>query len=416
MIERTAYLQKLIGFKDKDVIKVVTGVRRCGKSTLFKQFMEHLKSTGVAENQIIFINLEDLAHEDLLDYKKLYAYINERLLPDTPCYVFVDEVQQCPQFEKVIDSLFIKPHVDVYITGSNAYMLSGELATLLSGRYVSIDMLPLSFKEYYSGSSYNNVTAVEDILNESNMLKPNREEAFNSYIKHGSFPYLLQITNNPELINDYLEGIYNTILVKDVAVREGIGDVSLLESIVRVLVSSVGSPVSGNKISNTIQSAGRKISVNTVDTYLRALNNSFIFYKVDRFDVKGRQYLKTLGKYYLVDSGLRNLLLSSQSQDLGHVIENIVYLELLRRDYQVYIGKVGEKEVDFVAKKADGFVYYQVAASVLDPSTLERELAPLNAIKDHFPKVLLTLDAIGSGTTHNGIKQVHLIDWLLGDE
>ncbi len=402
MIERTTYLQKLIGFKDKDVIKVVTGVRRCGKSTLFKQFMEHLKSTGVAENQIIFINLEDLAHEDLLDYKKLYAYINERLLPDTPCYVFVDEVQQCPQFEKAIDSLFIKPHVDVYITGSNAYMLSGELATLLSGRYVSIDMLPLSFAEYFS--------FVQD------SVSTNKEEAFNTYIKHGSFPYLLQITNNPELINDYLEGIYNTILVKDVAVREGIGDVSLLESIVRVLVSSVGSPVSGNKISNTIQSAGRKISVNTVDTYLRALSNSFIFYKVDRFDVKGRQYLKTLGKYYLVDSGLRNLLLSSQSQDLGHIIENIVYLELLRRDYQVYIGKVGEKEVDFVAKKADGFVYYQVAASVLDPSTLERELAPLNAIKDHFPKVLLTLDTIGSGTTHNGIKQIHLIDWLLGDE
>ncbi len=401
MIERAAYLQKLIGFKDKDVIKVVTGVRRCGKSTLFKQFMEHLKSTGVAENQIIFINLEDLAHENLLDYKSLYAYINERLLPDTPCYVFVDEVQQCPQFEKTIDSLFIKPHVDVYITGSNAYMLSGELATLLSGRYVSIDMLPLSFAEYFS------------FLQDS--ISTSKEETFNTYIKYGSFPYLLQITNNPELINDYLEGIYNTILVKDVAVREGIGDVSLLESIVRVLASSVGSPVSGNKISNTIQSAGRKISVNTVDTYLRALSNSFIFYKVDRFDVKGRQYLKTLGKYYLVDSGLRNLLLSSQSQDLGHIIENIVYLELLRRDYQVYIGKVGEKEVDFVAKKADGFVYYQVAASVLDPSTLERELAPLNAIKDHFPKVLLTLDAIGSGTTHNGIKQIHLIEWLLGD-
>ncbi len=397
MIERKTYLQSLRNFQDKECIKVVTGVRRCGKSTLFRQFIEYLEATGISREQIIFINLEDLAFEQLLDYKALYAYIMERISVENRYYVFIDEVQQCPQFEKVIDSLFIKDNVDVYITGSNAYMLSGELATLLSGRYITIDMLPLSFREYCSGMK--NISSIES--------------AFNDYIKTGSFPYLAQCNNDTSLVQPYLEGIYNTILIKDIAKREGISDISLLERIIRTLASSIGSPVSSKKICDTIRSSGRKVSINTVDNYLRALTDSFIFYKIDRFDIKGRQYLKTLGKYYLVDTGLRSLLLSSQLQDLGHIIENIVYLELLRRGHKVYIGKVAEKEVDFVVQSSEGLAYYQVSASVLEESTLRRELAPLEAIQDNFPKTLLTLDAIGNGTSHEGITQRYLLDWLL---
>ena len=400
MIERKEYLQKLIDFRDKEVIKVITGVRRCGKSTLFQLYIDYLKSINILDEQIIFINLEDLEYEELLDYKALYAYIKERLPSQKSSYVFIDEVQQCPNFEKVVDSLFIQPNVDVYITGSNAYMLSGELATLLSGRYVTIDMLPLSFEEYSSTVPKINKT---------------EQDIFNDYLKFGSFPYILQAEQNTDLILPYIEGIYNTILIKDVAKREGITDVSLLENIARTLASSIGSPISIKKISDTINSSGRRISVNTVDNYVRALTDSYIFYKVDRFDIKGRQYLKTLGKYYIVDTGIRNLLISSQSQDLGHVIENIVYLELLRRGYQVNIGKLAEKEVDFVAQNMNGITYFQVSASVMDETTLKRELAPLELIQDHFPKVLLTLDTIGSNTTHNGIKQINLIEWLLGN-
>lgn len=387
-------------FQNKDVIKVITGVRRCGKSTLFRQYIDYLLNSGVAHEQIIFINLEDLAYEALLDYKSLYNYITDRFLEDAQYYIFIDEVQQCAHFEKAVDSLFIKPNVDVYITGSNAHMLSGDLATLLSGRYVTIDMLPLSFREYFS--------SVENDVS--------KEVAFNEYIKRGSFPYLMQVQDNASLVQPYLEGIYNTILIKDVAQREGISDISLLESIVRTLTSSIGSPVSAKKIYDTIRSSGRKISINTVDNYIRALTDSFIFYRVDRFDIKGRQYLKTLGKYYIVDTGLRSLLLSSQSQDMGHLIENIVYLELLRRGHQVYIGKLADKEVDFVVKKSEGLEYYQVSASVLEESTLRRELAPLEAIRDNYPKILLTLDVIGSASSHEGIRQEYLLDWLLSGE
>lgn len=401
MIKRKEYLQKLIDFRGQHLIKVVTGVRRCGKSTLFQLYIDYLKSTGILDKQIIFINLEDLEHEALLNHKALYTYIQKRLSKDTQNYVFIDEVQQCHDFEKVIDSLFIKTNIDVHITGSNAYMLSGELATLLSGRYITIDMLPLSFQEYTSA------------ITMENSKSKTTEELFSEYMRFGSFPYIVQTEQKEELIRPYLEGIYNTILIKDVAKREGITDISLLENIARTLASSIGSPISTKKISDTINSSGRKISVNTVDNYVRALTDSYIFYKVDRFDIKGRQYLKTLGKYYLVDTGIRSLLLPSQSQDLGHVIENIVYLELLRRGYQVNIGKLAEKEVDFVARKMDEIVYFQVSASVLDEKTLERELAPLMHIPDHFPKVLLTLDIIGSDTTHNGIRQLHLLHWLL---
>jgi Predicted ATPase (AAA+ superfamily) len=395
MVQRKEYLNKLIKWREKQVIKVVTGVRRCGKSTLFNLYAQYLKQDGVSEEQIISINLENLEFEELLDYKNLYEYISDRLCKGKYTYVFIDEVQECVGFEKVVDSLFIKEGVDVYITGSNAHMLSGELATLLSGRYVEISMLPFSFTEY--------CLTVE---------KGNVNEQFNEYLKNGSFPYVAMLQNDNEAIREYIEGIYNTILVKDVARRDGINDIAVLESIVKFLASNIGSPVSVKKISDTINSSGRKISVNTVDNYLRALTDSFIFYKVNRYDIRGRQYLKTLGKYYIVDTGLRDMLTSISSADIGHILENIVYLELLRRGYKVNIGKLAEKEVDFVASNNEGLEYYQISATVLDEKTLARELAPLQKISDNYPKYLLTLDEIMPVADYSGIKQRNVIDWL----
>lgn len=398
VIERKQYLEKLIRNKDRDIIKVVTGVRRCGKSTLFLLYIDWLKKQGVLPEQIVSINLEALEYEDLRDYHALYAFITQRLCPDRPNYVFIDEVQNCAGFEKAVDSLFIKPNVDVYITGSNAFMLSGELATLLSGRYITIDMLPFSFREFCAGNP---------------AAEGSREELFQAYLRFGSFPYVAQLQLSDADIFPYLEGIYTTILLKDVAKREGINDISVLESIAKTLSSSLGSPISAKKIADTLCSAGRKISVNTVERYLRSLTDSYLFYEANRYDIKGRQYLKTLSKYYMVDTGLRNLLLSNSGADLGHLIENVVFLELLRRGDRVCVGKLAEKEVDFVTTNAEGVTYYQVAATVLDQATLERELEPLRKIKDHHPKVLLTLDTIGAGANYDGIRQYNLLDWLL---
>lgn len=398
MIERKEYLDNLIALKDKDVIKVVTGVRRCGKSTLFELYTDYLKKTGVNEKQIISLNLEDLDNVHLLDYKALYANITSRLVPDQKNYIFIDEVQKCEGFEKAVDSLFIKKNCDVYITGSNAYLLSGELATLLSGRYVQTDMLPFSFKEYYEAKKDSGKS---------------RMELFDLYLKYGSFPYVAYLENDEKIISQYTEGIYNTILIKDVATREKINDISTLENILKTLASSIGSPISAKKIADTLTSSGRRISPNTVEHYLRALTDSYIIYNATRFDIKGRQFLKTLGKYYFVDTGIRNRITSSSSRDLGHLIENVVYLELLRRNNRVNIGKLSENEVDFVVANMNGLEYYQVAASVLDENTLKRELTPLLEIKDNYPKILLTLDEIGNNTNYEGIKQINLIDWLL---
>ncbi|MGV7976790.1 MAG: ATP-binding protein [Anaerolineaceae bacterium] len=397
MIQREIYLKALQDWREKQVIKVVTGVRRCGKSTLFQQYINYLLSEGVRQEQIIYINLEDLAYEALLDYRQLYSYIQSQLSNEGFTYVFLDEAQQCQGFEKAIDSLHIKDKVDLYITGSNANLLSGELATLLSGRYVLIEMLPLSFKEFVSSAD---------------LTVPVRE-SFNRYLRYGSFPYLTQIDISDSTFRAYIEGIYNTILIKDVATREGIADVSLLEDIIRFLSSSVGSPISAKRISDAINASGRSVSVNTVDKYLKALTESYIFYKAERFDVKGRNLLKTLSKYYIVDTGLRNFLLSNASPDLGHQIENIVYFELLRRNYKVNVGKVDDKEVDFVASDGNQLVYFQVATTVLSEETLSRELQPYRAIPDNFPRMLLTLDDIPAYANHEGVHQIYLLDWLL---
>lgn len=400
MIERKEYLDQLIASREKDIIKVVTGVRRCGKSTLFKLYIDYLKSTGVTDDQIISVNLEDMDYEHLLDYRALYSYVKERLQEEKYAYVFLDEVQNCKGYEKTVDSLYIKPNVDVYITGSNAHMLSGELATLISGRYITIEMLPLSFKEYCVAQAGNGKS-----------LRDN----FNEYLRFGSFPYIAQLERSDAAVAPFIDGIYNTILIKDVAKREGITDIALLESIIRFVASSIGSPISTKKISDTINFSGRRISVNTVDNYLKALADSYILYKAHRYDIKGRQLLKTLGKYYIVDTGIRNMLLSSSASDIGHLIENVVFLELQRRGYKVNIGKMLENEIDFVASDMSGRTYYQVAASVLDAGTLAREIAPLQKIPDHYPKFLLTLDEVGAGSNYEGIKQVNLINWLLGE-
>jgi len=397
MIQREIYLKALQDWREKQVIKVVTGVRRCGKSTLFQQYINYLLSEGVRQEQIIYINLEDLAFESLLDYRELHNYIAKRLIKSEMTYVFLDEVQQCLNFEKAVDSLYIKENVDLYITGSNANLLSGELATLLSGRYVLIEMLPLSFKEFATSGA---------------VSEPVREQ-FNRYLRFGSFPFLTQLEESESIFRTYIEGIYSTILLKDVASREGIADITLLEDIIRFLSSSIGSPISAKRISDGINASGRKVSVNTVDKYLKALTESYIFYKADRFDIKGRNLLKTLSKYYIVDTGLRNYLLPPASPDLGHQIENIVYLELLRRDFRVNVGKVGNREVDFVASDKNQLIYFQVATTVLSEETLKRELEAFSGIPDDFPRVLLTLDDIPAYANHGGVHQIYLLDWLL---
>jgi predicted AAA+ superfamily ATPase len=396
IVQRKEYLDTLKKWREKQIIKVVTGVRRCGKSTLFSLYINYLIDSGVSENQIIYVNLEEIEHENLLDYKALYDYIKERLVKGKYTYIFIDEVQQCKFFEKVIDSLYIKENVDLYITGSNAVMLSGELATLLSGRYIEISMLPLSFTEYLDFSKEKNIRT-----------------AFNDYLRYGSFPYVAGLEKKDTIIRTYLEGIYNTILIKDVATRESITDISVLESIIKFLSSNIGSPVSAKKVSDTINSSGRKISVNTVDSYIRALNQSYVFYKADRYDIKGKQYLKTLGKYYIVDTGLRNMLLTGSASDLGHLLENLVYLELMRRGYKIHIGKLIDKEIDFVVSGVKGNEYYQVSASVLDKNTMTREISPLMKISDNHPKYLLTLDDIIPNANYNGILHINLIEWLL---
>jgi predicted AAA+ superfamily ATPase len=396
MIIRKEYLEKLIGFKDKQLIKVITGVRRCGKSTLFEIFQDYLLENGVDKKQIIAINFEDADFEELTDYKKLYKYLSDKLVKDKMNYIFLDEIQNVPEFQKAVDSLYIKKNVDLYITGSNAYFLSGELATLLSGRYVEIKMLPLSFKEFLS--------TFED--------KTDLARKFRTYLEHGSFPYVLNLNNDKKLINDYLSGIYNTVILKDVVARKNISDVSILESIVKFMFDNVGNRTSAKKISDTMTSYGRKITSPTVENYLSALINSFIFYRSNRYDVVGKQYLKTGEKYYAVDLGLKYFLLGAKKQDLGHNLENIIYLELLRRGYEVYTGKVGVNEVDFIAIRGGIREYYQVAQTVQSEETLARELKSLYCIKDHYQKFLITMDEL-SLTTHEGIKQINAIDWLL---
>ena len=398
MINRPHYVNQLAAFKNTHLIKIVSGVRRCGKSTLLELYRRYLLESEVQPQQIIEINLEDADYRHLLDPYMLHDYIKAKLLPTQMNYVFIDEIQNVHEYEKAVNSLFIQKNVDLYVTGSNAYMLSGELATLLSGRYVEIHLLPLSFKEYISAFS-------ENIIN----------ERYKDYLINSSFPYTLELSareDGKKQIQNYLDSIYSTVLLKDVVARKKIADVLMLESIVRFLFDNIGCETSTKKIADSMTSAGRKISVHTVESYISALTDSYIMYRIGRYDIRGKEHLKTGHKYYLVDPGLRYFLLGSQIGKEGRVLENIVFLELKRRGYEISFGKMDNTEVDFVAVKNGNPVYFQVAVTVREQSTMERELRSLNRISDHNPKLLLTLDD-DPPAFYNGIRRLNVLNWLL---
>lgn len=394
MIERPNYLDDLISFKDKDLIKIVIGIRGCGKSTLFDLYIDYLLSNGVDKKQIIRINLEEYEFCSIKDYEDLYEYVNTRLVDDKTNYVFIDEVQKVKDFQYACDSLYVKKNVDLYITGSNSKLLSGELATLLSGRYVEIKMLPLSFKEY--------ISYIGDV---------DLSKKYVDYISNSSFPYTLKLESQKD-IKMYLDGLFNTVIVNDIAERKEISDISMLKDIIKFMFDNIGNLCSSTSIANTMTSNGRKISVPTVEKYLEALMEAFVLYKVSRYDIKGKNHLTTGCKYYVSDVGLRFYLLGSQNVNQGHILENIVYLELLRRGYEVFVGKGEDSEVDFVAINEKGEEYYQVSYTLKNDNTLERELKALDSINDHNPKYLLTTD-YASYMSHNGIKQINVFEWLL---
>lgn len=388
-------MNRLIGFRDKKVIKVITGIRRCGKSTLMEIYRDWLEEQGVAESQIVFINFEDFDYYELRDPHALYDYVRQRIHTDKMNYLFFDEIQHVKDFPDVINSLNIKPYTDIYVTGSNAFLLSSEIATLLSGRYVEIPMLPLSFREYVLATK-----------GEGNLQK-----AYNNYITRSSFPYALDLDNKDE-ISDYLNGVYSTIVVKDIMARKKIQDVTMLESVIRFAADNIGNLLSTKRVADMLTAEGRKIDQKTVEKYLSSLCESFFLYEAKRYNIKGRQLLKSLGKYYLVDMGLRRLLLGSRSFDAGRILENEVYLELLHRRKKVYVGKNDRLEVDFVSMDENGQTYYQVAATVRDENTLRRELSSLEQIEDQYPKILLTLDE-DPPADYNGIRRINALEWMV---
>ena len=405
-IDRDNYLSILKNFKDQQIIKVISGIRRCGKSTLLEIYQDYLINNGVSKNQIISINFENADYEELQDRKKLYEYIKNKLVKGKKTYIFLDEIQNVYEFEKTVDSLFINKEVDLYITGSNAYLLSSELATLLTGRYIEIKMLPLSFKEYISAFD-----AQTDI-----------SRKFRDYLRYSSFPQAVELYKiNPENINMFLDGIYNTILFKDVMQRKGITDKNLLERITKYLYDNIGNRTSIKSIVNNIEGLEKNSSYNTISNYINALLDSYLIFRTNRYDIKGKEYLKTQEKYYAIDIGLRYYMLGQNSgKDMGHILENVVYLELLRRGYKVYIGKLDKLEVDFVAKKTDNTVYYQVALTTRSESDnenkiLDRELTPLKKINDNYPKYILTLDD-DLDADFDGIKKRNVLDWLLEEK
>lgn len=405
LINRPEYLQRLIENMGVDLIKIVTGIRRCGKSSLLDLFHKYLLDNGVSEKNVIHINLESLKYRDLHDYLDFYDYVSERINKNGKTYLIFDELQVIEHWEKAIESFRLDFDVDIYITGSNAYLLSTEFSTLLSGRYVEIKMLPLSFKEFLTFYSFKQSVSVE--------------EKFQKYLQVGGMPILKDYNFSENRINQALEGIYSTVVLKDIMQRNKQIDQETLDKIVRFLCSNIGSVTSPNSIGNVLSAEGniqkeknKKTASKTVDKYISTLKSAFICYSVGRYDVKGKQLLKTLEKYYLIDIGFRNMLLGYRDADRGHILENVVFLELLRRDYRVYIGKVGELEVDFIAEKPNEKIYIQVTESMLSPETRERELRPLRLIQDNYEKTVLSLDR-SFLTSYDGIKSLNLIDWLL---
>ena len=414
MINRPQYLKELLSFKDSNIIKIVTGVRRCGKSTLFDLYKAELLKQGVTEKQIQIIKLEEFENEKLLDYRQLHQYVMDNLVKDKQNYVFLDEIQNVPDFQKAVRSLFEKPNIDLYLTGSNSRLQSGQWATSLAGRYVEIKMFPLSFKEF---STTYSETALQNL-----------DKIYKDYLTYSSFPYALFFVqhNSPDIlkqINTYIEGIFDTIILRDVMENSGISEESRLRRVIKFMASCVGSEVSMKKISDVMTEDGTKIQPQTIENYIGGFKNAHILYQADRYDVKGKKILKTLNKFYFVDMGIRQYLLGNTDKDSGHVLENVVYLELLRRGYKVYVGKVDIKdkdgkfkslEIDFIAENSNGVEYYQVANSVLDENVLKRELASLEAVRNHYPKFILTRDY---GTAdYNGIKKLNVLEWLMRSE
>jgi len=402
MKKRDLYLTQLVQFKDKPLIKVVTGIRRCGKSTLLSLFEEYLQNNGVPDDHIIRMNFEAFEFDEITKYAQLYNYIKNKMTnPSNKYYIILDEVQQVESWEKAINSFLVDSNVDIYITGSNAYLLSSELSTLLSGRYVEIKMLPLSFKEYLDFTDFEKGDNVDAI--------------FKDYLEFGGLPTVVELKDHPDTIAPFLSGIYNTVIMKDVVQRNHVRDAALLESVLKFIAANIGSIVSTKKISDYLTSSGRKTTSDTIDNYLKMLENAFIIYRANRYDLKGKLFLKTLEKYYIVDIGIRNQLTGLRNTDYGHVLENIIYLELLRRGYDIAIGKVGTFEIDFVATKSNIKTYYQVSASIIGEETGKRELKPLQSINDHYEKVILTMDYT-IYSDFEGIKIINILDFLLGNE
>jgi len=410
-IDRKEYLDFLVKSKDRQIIKVVSGVRRCGKSTLFEIYKDFLLENGVEKNQIISINFEDMDYEELTDYKKLYEYIKSKMIGDKKNYIFLDEIQHVDKFEKVVDSLFIKENTDLYITGSNAYFMSSELATLLSGRYIELKMLPLSFKEYYQAK-----LEYEKLEQKENRISKTLIQYYNEYIVNSSFPYTLQLDSDLKNIHEYLSGIYNSVLLKDIVARLKISDVMKLESVVKYIFDNIGNLTSLSKIANTLTSMGRKTDAKTIEKYIRGLTDSLLVHEVSRYNIKGKEFLSTLSKYYVADLGLRQMILGNRNIDMEHILENIIYLELLRRKDNVYVGQFDKNEIDFVVINSNEIEYYQVALTVLDENTLKRELDAFKNIKDNYPKYLITLDDVMVNTDYDGIKVVNALEWLLFSE
>lgn len=398
IISRPDYLKKLTGFQNNNLIKVIMGPRRCGKSFLLKLFQKDLLNRGIEPDHLICIELDDLLLNSLRDPKTLHSYVLERIKDENTYFVFIDEVQLCPHFEEVLASLVKRTNIDLYVTGSNAYLLSGELTTFLTGRYTKIEMFPLSFKEFRNAVVNDRLTAQED---------------FERYLQIGSFPALVRDRNDPDHIAIYYSDLIQSIILKDISWRLKIRDTETLFKLCCFLASNIGSAFSSTNIINVLKSQKVEISRLTLSTYLNALIDSYFIERVPRFDVRGKATLRTEEKYYLTDTGFRHHLIISPVKDYGHILENIVYLELCRRFKRVRIGKNAQKEIDFIVQTNDGFAYYQVAQTVLDPNTLDRELSAFEGIKDAYPRFLLTMDTLGKGRNFDGVKQLNIIEWLL---
>ena len=398
MINREIYMNKLLAYKDTEFIKVITGIRRCGKSSLLKLFMEKILDDDKNAN-VIYMNFESFEFDDIVNYKDMYNKISKQINRTKKNYILLDEVQRVEEWEKAVNAITVDFNSDIYITGSNAYLLSSELSTYLSGRYIEIKVLPLSFKEYLDFTVLENSKTLED--------------KFVEYIKFGGMPGIIIIKNEENLYEGVINGIYNTVFMKDVIERNKLVDATLLEKILKFLMNNIGSSISSKKIADFLTSQGTKITHNTVLNYLQMLENAYIIYKVPRYDIKGKEVLKTLEKYYIVDTGIRNVILGFRDSDFGHIIENIVYFELLRRGYNVTIGKNDSLEVDFIATNSNDKKYYQVTYTMLDDNVRKRELGVLKNINDNYEKTVITMDKIYNNTSEEGIKIKYLIDFLL---